>query len=88
MLFRSNPGYPSRWHVREDGWMGASSCMDGPLEVRRAAPLRLRFLLHVHAGAVDPPRAEEFAAQFADWPEFDIVCSSQPHQQYEVSVRS
>ena len=84
----SNPGYPSRWHVREDGWMGASSCMDGPLEIRRAAPLRLRFLLHVHAGAVDPPRAAALAEQFANWPEFEIVRSALPHQQYEVAVRS
>jgi hypothetical protein len=21
-----NPSYPSHWHVREDGWMGASLC--------------------------------------------------------------
>lgn len=80
----SNPSYPSRWHVREDGWMGASICMDGPLTVTRARPLRLRFLLHAHAGPIDAAAADAIAAQFADWPEYDVVRSSKPHQHYEV----
>lgn len=84
----SNPSYPSRWHVREDGWMGASVCMDGPLEVQRTKPLRLRFLLHAHAGAVDSGKAEELATQFAGWPEFEIVRSAKPHRHYEAVVRS
>ena len=24
----TNPGQPTKWHVRSDGWMGASPCMD------------------------------------------------------------
>ena len=27
----TNAGYPHRWHVREDGWMGCSACFSGPL---------------------------------------------------------
>src|SRR6478735_8537218 len=26
----SNPGHPTHWHVRDDGWMGASACFTGP----------------------------------------------------------
>src|SRR5262249_25034268 len=38
----SNPGHPTRWHVREDGWMGASVCMQGPVTTTRKQPLVLR----------------------------------------------
>ena len=80
----SNPGFPNRWHVREDGWMGASPCMDGPLLTTRAAPLRLRFLLHAHSGKIDASNADGIAEQFAAWPEFDVIKSGKPHQQYQI----
>lgn len=80
----SNPGYPNRWHVREDGWMGASPCMDGPIKTTRSAPLRIRFLLHAHAGEVEPSKANAIAEQFAAWPEFDVIRSGKPHQHYEI----
>ena len=80
----SNPGYPNHWHVREDGWMGASPCMDGPLQTTRSAPLRIRFLLHAHAGPIKSSRANNIAEQFSKWPEFDVIKSSKPHQQYEI----
>lgn len=79
-----NPGFPNRWHVREDGWMGASPCMDGPLQTTRETPLRLRFLLHAHAGPIDSSKADALAEQFATWPEFDVIKSGQPHRQYEI----
>lgn len=81
----TNPGFPNHWHVREDGWMGASLCMHGPLETRKTAPLRVRFLLHAHSGAIDARRANEIAEQFASWPRFDVIRSSKPHQFYEVA---
>jgi hypothetical protein len=80
----SNPGYPNRWHVREDGWMGASPCMDGPLQTTRSTPLRLRFLLHAHAGEIEASKANTIAERFAAWPEFDVTKSGMPHQQYEI----
>lgn len=79
-----NPGYPNRWHVREDGWMGASPCMTGPLTTTRSAPLRVRFLLHAHAGEIESSKANAIAKQFAGWPEFDVIKSGKPHQQYEI----
>lgn len=67
---------------------GASVCMDGPLDVSRKNPLRLRFLLHAHSGPANRARADALAAQFAKWPEFEVVRSARPHQQYEIAVRS
>lgn len=80
----ANPGYPNHWHVREDGWMGASPCMHGPLLTTRKDPLRLRFLLHAHRGPLDTDRATEIASIFSSWPEFDVIKSGKPHRQYEV----
>jgi len=82
----SNPGYPNHWHVREDGWMGASICMNGPIQTTREDPLRLRFLLHAHSGAVDADRADEIAGEFTTWPQFDVIRSSKRHRQYEIVV--
>lgn len=79
-----NPGFPNHWHVREDGWMGASPCMHGPLQTTKANPLRVRFLLHAHAGPINSKRASEIAEQFAAWPVFDVIRSGKPHQQYEI----
>jgi hypothetical protein len=46
----SNPNHPSVFHVRNDGWMGASLTFDGPLAVEPDRPLRLRYGVYVHAG--------------------------------------
>jgi hypothetical protein len=68
----ANPGYPSKWHVREDGWMGASVCRDAPRTVRREEPLVLRYLLHAHAGPLDAKRAAAVAATFGHQPGFVV----------------
>jgi hypothetical protein len=61
----SNPRYPTHWHVREDGWTGAAACLAQPLETSRMQPLMLRYLLHAHAGALDPEAAARTADHFA-----------------------
>lgn len=80
-----NPGYPNAWHVRADGWMGASICRNQPLTTSRNQPLRLRFLLHAHAGVVNRDRAAEIAAAFADRPWLTVIRSRQPHRQWEIT---
>jgi len=80
----TNPGYPSHWHVREDGWMGASVCMQGPVLTTQAKPLVLRYLLHLHAGEIDSKRADRIAAQFAERPAFTVRRAEVKHQQYEI----
>ncbi len=79
-----NPRYPSRWHVRSDGWMGSSFCMDEGFEVTPENPLVLRYLLHSHGGEYDPDRAESVASAFAGRKGFEIAPSKQPHRQFEV----
>lgn len=79
----SNPGYPTHWHVREDGWMGASVCMKAPVQTTRDNPLVLRYLLHAHVGPVDPDRAAQVAAEFANRPGLEVVKATQvKHRQY------
>jgi hypothetical protein len=49
-----NPGHPAYFHVRNDGWMGASLCFEGPITLEPGKLLRLRYGLYVHRG-VPPP---------------------------------
>lgn len=77
----SNSGYPTRWHVREDGWMGAAVCLERAVETTRQAPLTLRYLLHAHAGPIDSQRAETIAAEFAARPGFRVSKSVKKHTQ-------
>lgn len=79
-----NPGHPARWHVRDDGWMGASACRDAPLLTTREQPLVLRYLLHVHRGEVDPDRAAAVARRWHTQPLLTVVKSMQPHRQFEL----
>lgn len=80
----TNPNHPTRWHVREDGWMGASVCMDGPVETSRREPLVLRYRLHAHSGPVDRERAEQAAADFASRPLYRVGKSSRKHTQFAI----
>ena len=79
-----NPRFPTPWHVREDGWMGASFSMHDDYTITADAPLRLRYLLHAHRGAYDPAEAQSAHEAFAKRPGFQIVKATQKHRQYEV----
>ncbi len=57
----SNPGHPTVWHVRDDGWMGAAFCKESAQTLD--APLELRYRLYVH-GAAAP---EDIAARYAEY---------------------
>jgi hypothetical protein len=60
-----NPNHPSVFHVRNDGWMGASLTFDGPRTIRPGEPLRLRYGLYVHAGTPNVDTLEARWATFA-----------------------
>lgn len=79
-----NPRYPTSWHVREDGWMGAAFCLNDGYTLRSEEPLTLRYLLHAHAGPYDPQAAEAVHQRFAALGAFRIAKSTAKHQQYEV----
>jgi hypothetical protein len=80
----SNPRYPSKWHVREDGWMGASFCMDDGFIILAEQPLRLRYLLHAHAGELQPDRARKIQASFASLPPLDITKHEGIHLRWDI----
>jgi hypothetical protein len=44
-----NPNHPTYFHVRNDGWMGASLTYDTPREIQPDQPLRLRYGLYIHS---------------------------------------
>ena len=69
----TNPGHPSAWHVRADGWMAASVCYNGPRTTTRQEPLTLRYLLHAHRGPLDANRAAEIAQAFGRRAPFELV---------------
>ncbi len=76
------------WHVREDGWMGASPCMHGPLITTRKAPLMFRFLLQAHAGEMDPVLADETYQKFARSQPYRLKKPEKRHTSFTVSRSS
>jgi hypothetical protein len=62
----ANPNFPTGWHVRRDGWMGASFTLDGPYELLEGETLVLRYRLYVHDGKATPERIENHWKRFAE----------------------
>jgi hypothetical protein len=80
----TNPGQPTGWHVRDDGWMCASPCMNAPQLTTSDRPLTLRYLLLVHAGPANPQRSDALYADFATRPAFKLTKSTRPHIRWEI----
>lgn len=68
----SNPNHPTVFHVRNDGWMGASLTFAGPRKLQVDKPLRLRYGLYVHAGKPSMSELETRWAAFAKTPIGDL----------------
>lgn len=80
----ANPRYPTHWHVRQDGWMGAAYGLAEGAEVTPQQPLTLRYLLHAHHGPYAAERAQMVAEQFSARPGFEITTKPRPHLSYGV----
>lgn len=80
-----NPGHPASWHVREDGWMGASACRSAALTTTKAKPLVLRYLLWAHAGGADAKRADAVFADFAKAGRWAVAKSMKKHTAFEAT---
>ena len=61
----ANPNHPSVFHVRNDGWMGASFSFNGPYKLPAGKQLRLLYALYVHDGVPTPDHIERRFAVFA-----------------------
>jgi hypothetical protein len=80
----NNPRHPVGWHVREDGWMGASVCLLEPITTTRKDPLRLRYLLHAHKGTIQAERADQVAKEFAATARYEVYRPEVKHEQYRI----
>ncbi len=60
----ANPNHPSVFHVRDDGWMGASLTFEGPRVIAPGKPLQLRYGIYVHA---DQPTVEQLQKRWLDF---------------------
>lgn len=62
-----NPNFPTTFHVRNDGWMGASLTFSDPREIHPSELLHLRYGLYIHS---DLKSAEEIQAK---WLQFSKI---------------
>ncbi|MBL4883094.1 MAG: PmoA family protein [Planctomycetaceae bacterium] len=79
-----NISYPTRWHVREDGWMGASACGAKSILITKEKPLTLRYLLHAHPGPADLDRQKSLNESFAKSPKYVLNKATTRHTQWEI----
>jgi hypothetical protein len=64
----NNPHHPVPFHVRDEGWMGASLSFAGPITIPAGQPLRLRYGLWVHCGVPDRQTIDQVWVEFARQP--------------------
>lgn len=70
---KKNPNHPAVFHVRDDGWMGASFTFAEPYVLKPGASLRLRYALYVHAGGANRETIDRQWQRFADTPLDDLT---------------
>lgn len=80
----SNPGAPTHWHVREDGWMCPSFNFLESYTIKREQPLTLRYLLHARLGELNSSLTQATYQAFSKTSGFKTIKSKKPHQQFEV----
>ena len=61
-----NPGHPTPFLVRDNGWMGVSPTLNHSITITRDEPLRLRYGLWIHPGVPDAKQLEEHWETFAN----------------------
>ena len=82
---RLNPAHPTKWHVRDDGWIGPSLSRDADVPIDVEKPLTVRYLLVVHSGPVNPSLANKLADDFDQRPKLKVVKGTKPHHQWEIA---
>ncbi len=82
-----NATYPSKWHVRDDGWMGCAPCLDGPQMTTKAKPLTLRYALYVHRDAAPLDRIESAIATWTAIPAYEVAKGTKAHHKWELRNR-
>lgn len=80
----SNHGSPVHWHVRSDGWMGASPGMHAALGIDAGKNLTFRYLLHAHGGGADAEQSNILWQAFAGSPAYVVEKSTGKHRQWDL----
>ena len=65
-----NPNHPTQWHVRHDGWMGASFTGKAPFTLPAGETLRLRYRLHLHDANPERTDDELWRSAEAAWQDY------------------
>lgn len=63
-----NPRFPTAFHVRDDGWMGATMSYQQPLSLGQGKSLLLRYGLYVHQGVISPDEIEQVFRTYIELP--------------------
>ena len=82
---QNNQSYPSKWHVREDGWMGPSINRDASIQITESESLRLRYQLHIHDKWLDSEQAGKIHREFNLSKPWSISKSTQKHRSWEIN---
>lgn len=61
----TNPNHPTSYHVRDDGWMGASFTLNGPYKLPKGQYLRLLYALYIHDAMPDAKQLDKRFTEFA-----------------------
>ncbi|PQO42458.1 PmoA family protein [Blastopirellula marina] len=65
---RDNRTFPSSFHVRNDGWMGATMSYQKPLKLEPGESITLRYGIYVHAGVASAEKIEQAFAAYHELP--------------------
>ena len=60
-----NPRSPAHFHVRDDGWVGASFTFESPYELKATETLTLRYRLYAHGPQATPESIDQHWKRFA-----------------------
>jgi hypothetical protein len=74
----SNPGHPTSWHVRADGWMSAAFNLRETWKLKAKEPLRLRYGFHLHKDGHDAKIAGERIKAFAATSAWEVAPVERP----------
>ncbi len=80
-----NRTHPCHWHVRDDGWMGASVCFAEPIMIEPTRPLSLRYQLWIHDGPCDPAAIERRFVSFAGRHRLELTKRPRPHEHFGIT---
>jgi len=64
----NNFNYPSAFHVRDDGWMGATVSFQNPIELKKGESITQRYGLFVHQGVASEEHIEAVFVKFQKMP--------------------